>query len=171
MAGTVRYEVTKADYASMTRLGASPTRRSVAVAAAVLAVGVLVAAAAGYGGGQSVRTAAIILIGAAVGYLVGGYVGGKIHAEVQIWRDFPHYRKLNGPVELGWDDRGLRLTAARGNVAYEWQDLVGFRENRRVLVLCPQRRIGIPVPKSAFEDAAALDDFRARLQAGVHPRR
>lgn len=166
MAGAVRYEVTRADYVAAARLAMSPTRRTVVVEVFTLAVGVLVAAVAVYLGHESARTMAIMVTCGLLGAFVCGYAGGQLHAVIGARREFAQHRRLNESTELGWDDNGFRMEGAKGRFACEWRDLVKVRENRRVLLLFPQRRIYLPVPKAAFGSATALDDFGACLENG-----
>lgn len=163
MAGSINYEVTKADYSAAMRLAVSPTKRRVIVVAALLVVGLFVATIAEYRGERLLNDLSRLLILAAPVFLATPYISLLFHILFRSRRDFSQFQRLSGPTELRWNDSGMNLKVAKGSVTYEWQDLVKFREGRQVFLLYSQWRLFHVLPKSAFDSTAALNDFKACL--------
>lgn len=164
MAGSVQYEISRADYVAAARWAASPTRKAVAIELSLLAAGVVAGVIARYVGHEAAGSLALIVTSGLLGAFVCGYVGGQIGAVIGARRAFSQYSKLNGPTELNWDDDGFRLEAPKEKLACEWQDLVNVGENQRTFMLFPQHHIYLMVPKAAFGSSAALADFSLCLQ-------
>ncbi|MGD0866682.1 MAG: YcxB family protein [Rhizomicrobium sp.] len=82
-------------------------------------------------------------------------------------RIFRQQKGLQRPFEMDWSGDSLKLTTETGNNSLPWSHLLKWREGKRLFLLYLSDVMFYIVPKRAFPDEAAIDEFREVLRSKI----
>lgn len=64
---------------------------------------------------------------------------------------------------LSWDDRGITAESENGRMLMPWGDFVKWREDDSTILVYRSARLGVVIPKRAFENREQLWELQALL--------
>ena len=82
-------------------------------------------------------------------------------------RTLAEHPGLADPIAYEVDDDTVGILTSRSQAQYRWDELHGWREDERIVVILLTRQLFYVVPKAQVEPAA-LDALRARLGAAMN---
>ncbi|MGB9750705.1 YcxB family protein [Roseiflexus castenholzii] len=84
-----------------------------------------------------------------------------------VWSTFRSSPALRQPIETVFDRKGVHFRFGTERVSRSWERYQSFAESDRVFVLIHSRWAYSVVPKRAFADRKAIDEFRELLRANI----
>lgn len=84
-----------------------------------------------------------------------------------VWSTFRSSPALRQPIETVFDRQGVHFRFGKERVSRTWDRYQSFVESDRVFVLIHGRWAYSVVPKRAFADQKAIDEFRELLRANI----
>jgi hypothetical protein len=79
-------------------------------------------------------------------------------------RLFRQQKALQRPYEMVWDADEIRRTSETGNTRIPWSDILKWREGNRMFLLYLSDVTFYIIPKRAFANETAIDEFRKLLR-------
>ncbi|MBL8779536.1 MAG: YcxB family protein [Alphaproteobacteria bacterium] len=165
MAGKVHVQLGEGDFIAGTQLHAFRAPRLWVIAGVVVVLVLLADYNVYSGSGEH----SYLLLGLGVLYALTLLV--FVPYVILPWRARKQFRQVTtarDPFDIVWDDETLTITAADWMQKSRWDDFVKSREDAQLILLYISDFSFRIVPRRAFADAAALDDFLrlARAKAG-----
>jgi YcxB-like protein len=152
--------VTYSDYLAASRLHRCRTAIAINWITIFLAIIGIVLLFEGY------RKWGINLLGAGIGGFVGEFVQTHVLLPRKVKHLYAQYKGITTPIIYEWDADLLRGQSSTGRGERSWKDFAKVREDDNVLLLYITDELYEVVPKSWFNEAAKLEDFRGYAKAG-----
>ena len=129
---------------------------------AVLIVGLTGAWSAADGGTRATAEGFLIGVGLGSVLLVLFYAGCLLLIPWRVRRLFRQLRTREGPVCWSWDEDGIRISTANGNVGFAWFELYRVHRGRRAFLLFINDQRNMILPRDVL-DAAQEQSLRHAL--------
>ena len=105
-----------------------------------------------------------------VALLLFSYAAQRFRLACRTRRLFARQESFGRPYEFAFDERGLKTTIDGAIYPIAWPEIVKWREGAGVFLLYRAEPLYQIVPKRAFPNALAIDEFRAPLRGKVAAR-
>jgi hypothetical protein len=159
-----RFEITVDDYVACGKLNGEMTRRSRIAHAAIDGI-LIVSGILAWTYGQSLLAAA--LVGAGIGAFLIPWGLGRTFIPWYLKRHFAKYPKIRKPIEIDFDDDGIRFTSSDEIGVLRWDEIHRWRADDNYLLLYPAPRIYHLVPRRIERLGFPMKELMAHLSKRV----
>ena len=168
----IRFSVTlgEDDFVAAYRLIGRRSRRQArpAIALATILAAILVALVVLFPDARAAFGRSPLLAGVLGAVLLAAGLLGALFAAIPALfrraarRTLAEHPGMADPIAYEVDDAGLGIVTSRSTARYRWDELHGWREGERIVLILLTRQLFYVLPKAQV-DPGALDALRARL--------
>ena len=147
--------ISSQDYLAALRLHRQRAVKRQALVLAAFALAGVVVVVLGY------RMIGLILVGAGVGGLIGGFLQSRLALPRKAGKIYDQQASLRDTYTYSWDKDALSVSSETGQARRPWSNYIKFLENDQLLLLYHSDIMFEIFPKSWFSSKEQVDEFRS----------